>query len=187
MLPLNRFLELSNLICVSLISIFLGTAISLASGEETGGAAEASLESMPRTVEEARGRARWIHELMHGTLQVMHRDFFDDEETRKIPSASLEDVFAEMARSWSVGIRWLGGNATKDIDHEPEDRFEEAAVEALINGAPEYEAIQSDHFRFVGAIRLQNECLKCHVPNRTSLEDRVAGLSISIPMHPGKE
>jgi len=175
-------LKLPVLICVPLILLLVGGTFSPASEVDAEGEAEACQESMPRTVEEARGRARWIHELMRGTLQVMHRDFFDDEETKKIPSASLEDVFAEMARSWSVGIRWLGVNATKDIDHEPEDRFEVAAVEALNNGALEHEAVQSEYFRFVGAIRLQNECLKCHVPNRTSLEDRVAGLSISIPL-----
>ncbi|MGI9239836.1 MAG: hypothetical protein ACR2RV_03490 [Verrucomicrobiales bacterium] len=38
-------------------------------------------------------------------------------------------------------------------------------------------------FRFVGAIRLHNACLKCHVPFRQSLETRLAGLSISIPIH----
>ncbi|MEX2579449.1 MAG: DUF3365 domain-containing protein [Verrucomicrobiales bacterium] len=154
---------------------------------EEGEGETAGEENLPATVEEARGRARWMHEGFHGTLQVMHRDFFDDEETRHIPSASLEDVFDEMARSWSVEMRWLGVNATKGVDHKPQDPFEEEAAAALKAGEPEYEAMEEGRYRFVGAIRLQNECLKCHVPNRTSLEDRVAGLAISMPLKKQKE
>ncbi|MFV1995493.1 MAG: hypothetical protein ACC661_08650, partial [Verrucomicrobiales bacterium] len=52
----------------------------------------------PATVAEARGRARLLHETIHGALQVMHRDFFDPEDRHRIPSASLEDVFDELAR-----------------------------------------------------------------------------------------
>jgi hypothetical protein len=33
------------------------------------------IASLPATIEEARGRARWMHEGFHGALQVMHRDF----------------------------------------------------------------------------------------------------------------
>lgn len=80
-------------------------------------------------------------------------------------------------------IRWLGVNATKDVDHEPADEFEREAAAALSGGRKEFSAIEDDRFRYVGAIRLQNECLKCHVPNRKSLEDRVAGLAISIPLN----
>lgn len=138
--------------------------------------------SYPTTVSEARGRARWMHEAIRGALQVMHRDFFDDDEAHQIPSQSLEDVFAEMKRTWCVEIRWLGGNATKDIDHKPQDRFESRAIEALIAGEKEYELATERVFRYVGLVPLQNECLKSHVPRRTSLEDRVAGLAISFPI-----
>jgi hypothetical protein len=138
--------------------------------------------SLPATIEDARGRARWMHEGFHGALQVMHRDFFDDDEAGTLPSQSLDDVFKEMARSWAVEIRWLGVNATKGIDHEPKDRFEERAAAALAAGEIEFEQIEAGRYRYVGMIRLQNECLKCHVRNRTTNEDRVAGLAISFPM-----
>lgn len=146
-----------------------------------------NVESRPSTKEEALGRARWMHEAMHGALQVMHRDFFGDGNDGDsgfltLPSQSLEDVFEELARSWSVEIRWLGVNATKDIDHEPADEFEQKAADSLSKGAEEYAELEGDRFRYVGAIRLQNECLKCHVPDRRSLEDRVAGLAISMPL-----
>ncbi len=137
---------------------------------------------LPATVEEARSRARWLHETIHGALQVMHRDFFGDDETLNLPSQSLEDVFRELARSWSVEVRWLGVNATKSVDHEPQDQFERDAAKALLTGKPEYEGLERNHYRYVGAIRIQNECLKCHVPHRMSLEDRVAGLAITMPL-----
>jgi len=140
--------------------------------------------SLPATIEDARGRARWMHEGFHGALQVMHRDFFDDDAAGTLPSQALDDVFKEMARSWSVEIRWLGVNATKGIDHEPKDRFEENAAAALAAGEKEFELVEAGRYRYVGMIRLQNECLKCHVRNRTTLEDRVAGLAISFPLRP---
>ena len=75
-----------------------------------------------------------------------------------------------------------GVNATKGAGHEPDDDFEKAAAKALAAGKEEYEAVERGKFRFVGAIQIRNECLKCHVPNRTSLEDRVGGLAFTIPL-----
>jgi len=92
---------------------------------------------LPTSVQEARGRARWMHETIHGALQVMHRDFFGDDDTLTLPSQSLEDVFKELARSWNVEIRWLGVNATKDADHEPRDEFEKTAAKQLKEGKQE--------------------------------------------------
>jgi len=168
-----------------LLLILGGAAFSLAAAPDEDGEAvqtEKAKENLPSTLEEARGRARWLHEGFHGALQVMHRDFFDDDEAGTLPSQALDDVFAEMARSWSVEIRWMGVNATKGIDHHPKDRFEEKAAAALLSGEKEYEQIEEGRYRYVGMIRLQNECLKCHVRDRTTLEDRVAGLAISFPL-----
>ena len=157
--------------------------------ETDNGPTDIAANSIPATEKEAWGRARWMHELVHGTLQVMHRDFFGDgdDEALSLPSQSLEDVFKELARSWSVEIRWLGVNATKDIDHEPQNDFEKAAAKALEAGKTEYFEKGESRYRYVGAIRLQNQCLKCHVPDRKSLEDRVAGLVISMPIGEGSQ
>lgn len=178
-----------SLLCLALA----GAALLLqpsARGDESAVAEgkRVARESLPRTVEEARGRARWIHELMHGSLQVVHRDFFGDgdDESLALPSQSLDDVFAEMARSWNVEIRWLGVNATKGADHEPQDRFEEAAAQALLDGAREHEKVERGNYRFVGVVHIKNECLKCHDRNRTSVEEKLAGLAISIPLQDGK-
>lgn len=138
---------------------------------------------LPGSIEEARGRARWMHEALHGALQVMHRDFFEEDDPQNsLPSQSLDDVFAELERSHSVKVRWLGVNANKGKDHLPKDRFEEAAAAALAAGAPEYEAYDGRCYRYVGRVRIQNECLKCHLPDRTTLEDRVGGLAFSFPV-----
>jgi CxxC motif-containing protein (DUF1111 family) len=168
---------------IAVLSLVMGggSLIERVAGEEEPIVAKAEPQNLPRTVEDARGRARWVHEIIHGALQVMHRDFFDEDAVeRSLPSQSLDDVFAEMARTHGVEIRWLGGNATKGKDHFPKDAFEEAAVAALIAGKPEYEAVETGRYRFAGPIRMQNQCLKCHVRDRKSLEDRVAGLAISF-------
>lgn len=151
-------------------------ALSLASGSEP----EAAI-----TAKEAQGRARLLNETIHGALQVMHRDFFGGDEDLSLPSQSLKDVFKELERKFQVQVRWLGVNATKSTDHEAKDEFERQAAKALLKGAQEYAAIEGNLYRHVGAIKIQNECLKCHVPYRTTLEDRVAGLAISIPIKAG--
>lgn len=149
-----------------------------------------AIDDGPISIDEARARARLLHQTIHGTLQVMHRDFFDPDDQSKIPSASLESMFDELARTQQVKIRWLGVNAkTMNIDHEPNDEFERNAVNALSAGNPEFESVENNRYRFAGNIVLHNVCLKCHVPNRTSLEDRSAGLAITIPLdtpRPGK-
>jgi hypothetical protein len=145
-------------------------------------AIEIAPEKLPTGVDEARGRAQILHETIHGALQVMHRDFFVDDENLSLPSQSLQDVFKELTLKWGIEIRWLGVNAkTMDSDHKPKDRFEENAVEALAAGKTEFEAVERNIYRYAGLIKLQNECLKCHVPHRKSLEDRAAGLVINIP------
>ncbi|MBL9157036.1 MAG: DUF3365 domain-containing protein [Verrucomicrobiales bacterium] len=174
---------LTTLLSVILLPVAGGILTGPVGGGEKATTAERDPEGFPRSIEEARGRARWVHEIIHGALQVMHRDFFDEDAVeRSLPSQSLDDVFAEMARSHGVEIRWLGGNAGKGKDHVPKDGFEEKAVAALIAGAPEYEGVETGRYRFVGPIKMQNQCLKCHVRDRKSLEDRVGGLAISFPL-----
>ncbi len=113
----------------------------------------------------------------------MHRDFFEEEESHTLPSQSLEDVFAAMKDRWQVELHWLTVNAAPmNVEHNPRDAFEKQAVKALAAGAEEYEAVDGNRFRYAGAIRLGSQCLKCHVPQRTSLEDRTAGLVITIPL-----
>src|SRR6056297_2731165 len=69
---------------------------------------ESVSEAMPASSEaEARARAMMLHEMVRGTLQIMHRDFFDEDDAHAIPSASLEDVFHEMGKSYDMRLKWL--------------------------------------------------------------------------------
>lgn len=145
----------------------------------TGAAGE---EEEPELAE-ARLRAQLLHETIHGALQVMHRDFFKEDERHRIPSSSLEDVFKELERGWQVKVRWLSVNAkAMNIDHEPKDAFERKAAKAITEGEESHDARDGKLYRFAGAITLGNECLKCHVPDRTSLENRKAAVVFTMPV-----
>lgn len=136
------------------------------------------------TVAEADARARLLHETIHGAIQIVHRDFFDVDNPGAIPSASLEDVFASLAESYQVELKWLIVETdVLNVDHQPKDDFERAAVKALRKGDPHYSEVEQDRYRFAGPIRLASQCLKCHVKQRLTTEDRTAGLSISMPLN----
>lgn len=143
--------------------------------------------SPPTTVEEARSRAKLLHETIRGALQVMHRDFFDDEEPDAIPSASMQDVFDELSHSYQLKAKWLVVETdVVNVDHKPSDDFERAAVKALADGQTFFEAVEAEQYRSAGAIRLGSQCLKCHLTMRKSTEARTAGLLISMPLKNAK-
>jgi hypothetical protein len=146
-------------------------------------AAPATAAKPPASLDEARARARLLHEAIHGALQVMHRDFYREGEKLPLPSRSLDDVFAEMARTHGVQIRWMAVNAqAMNVDHEAQDEFEKHAVEVLAAGQEEYGAVESGRYRHAGRVKLASDCLGCHLPSRNSTRDRVAGLVISMPV-----
>jgi hypothetical protein len=141
-----------------------------------------------QTVREARGRAKLLHETIQGSLQVMHRDFFVEDESRAIPSASLEDVFGALSKRYKVDMKWLVVDTdVVNVDHLPQGAFEIQAARELAGGKPRFEAVDNDHYRYAGSIRLASQCLKCHVKDRTSIRDRTAGLLISMPLEPSAE
>ena len=144
---------------------------------------KATAAQNPATTTEARARARLLHETIHGVLQVVHRDFFREDESLGIPSRSLDDVFSELERSHHVKLRWLAVNAkAMNVDHQPQNEFEREAVKVLRAGKTEYESFTPESFRFVGSIHLSAQCLKCHLPLRTNNEARAAGLVITMPL-----
>ncbi len=174
---------------IVIITLFSGLVIwethssRIVEAEETTDQAEQKSDNSPTTLIEARGRARLLHETIHGTLQVIHRDFFQEDESLVIPSHSLEDVFKELARSYDVKIRWLAVNAkAMNIDNEPKSPFELDAAKALAKGQREFEKLTKNSYQFAGPIRLPSQCLKCHLPRRTSNKDRIAGLTISMTL-----
>lgn len=179
------------LILLCILVFFAGAPLFRSAGDaacaedlKSGDVHEATpSNNAPGSVAEAKARARLLHETLHGALQVMHRDFFDDEEPRRIPSKSLEDVFSELARSHNVKLQWLAVSAEAlNIDHKPSNEFEKQAAKALSAGEKEYESVTENSYRYVGSIKLASQCLKCHLPNRTSVKDRAAGLVITMPL-----
>ncbi|EMB16618.1 signal peptide protein [Rhodopirellula europaea 6C] len=144
---------------------------------------ESSRDHPKTTLVEARTRAAILHETLHGTLQVMHRDFFREDEGLSIPSRSLEDVFAELEKSHGIQLRWIAVDLkAMNVDNEPETGFEERAVKSLKTGKPSFDETEKDVYRFAGRIRLSATCLSCHASRRSSNDDRAAALVISIPL-----
>lgn len=168
------------------VLLIVGAALSLLElrAEAPPSEAESDAIPAPTSVVEARARARLLHESIHGTLQIVHRDFFMEDESHSIPSASLEDMFAELSKSYQVELKWLVVETDiVNVDHQAVDDFEKAAVAALKDGQPRFEAVEDERYRFAGPIRLASQCLKCHVQHRTSTADRTAGLLISMPLN----
>lgn len=135
------------------------------------------------SVDEARRRAEILHEAMHATLQVVHLQYFREDEGIAIPAATLRTVFRELGRRQGVELRWLAVNAqAMNADHEAKSDFEKAAVAKLAAGDSSHEQVDGGTYRHVGAVVLESECLKCHEPNRNDVRPRTAGLLIAMPV-----
>lgn len=151
--------------------------------QEDASKASTSAVEAPRSVDEARGRARLLHETVHATLHYVHHAYFREDEGLKIPAATLEDIFKELESAHKVRLRWLAVNArAMDIDHEAGDDFETAAAKAIAGGAEYHEVQEGRTCRFAGSITLAAECLSCHLPARSSNDPRAAALTIEIPL-----
>lgn len=148
------------------------------------GAAEPAAAESP-ALAAARRQAESLHEAMHATLRIVHHQYFREDEGLAIPAEILKGVFDEVEQHQGITLRWLvvDGQAM-NTDHKPQDAFETAAVRALKQGATAHETVAEGVYRRAGAITLSNECLKCHIPRRSSNDDRTAGLLISIPLQP---
>jgi hypothetical protein len=164
--------------------LLLASALVLGDEKQPNSQSRSEIDiSPPSNPEEARSRAKILHEMVSGTLQVMHRDFFDEENSHAIPSASLKDVFHEMGKSYDVQMKWLTVNTDLvNVDHQAKSAFEKAAVKELAAGKQMAEKVEERSYQYAGAIRLGSQCLKCHVQRRTSNEDRTAGVVITMPI-----
>ena len=134
------------------------------------------------TLEVARAQAELLHATIHSTLQAVHREYYREDEGLTIPSATLDKVFAELASEHKVKVHWLAIDAqAMNVDHQARDEFERRSVSELTKGKTEFEVAEPGLYRRTGRIVLGSQCLKCHLPGRTSNQDRAAGLVISIP------
>lgn len=138
------------------------------------------------SVAEARRQAEILHTTVHASLQFVHHRLYREDEGLPLPAAVMREVFAELEAEQPVKLRWLvvEGQAM-NADHVANDQFERDAVAALIKGAPAYEQVADGVYRRAGPITLGNVCLKCHVPDRKTTDDRMAGLVVAIPVDSG--
>jgi hypothetical protein len=131
---------------------------------------------------EARQRAELLHEFVHETLLAVHHHYYREDEGMLLPATTMRGVFEKFGQSRGVQLRWLAVDAEPmNVEHAAKDDFERAAVKALKSGEKLFESVSADQYRYAGPIVLTSECLKCHVPNRTSVRDRLAGIVISMP------
>lgn len=184
--PRNRLWVASALL--GLVGLFtLGISRPSLSADEPEKVAdgEAAAVPPPSSVKEARARARLLHETLHGTLQYVHREYYRENEGLKIPAVTLKSVFRDVEATHKVKLGWLAVNArAMSVDHEPSDDFQKEAVKAISEGREAFETVEKGIFRYAGAIVLHAECLKCHLPARTSNKPRSAAIVISMPLHP---
>lgn len=170
--------------CAALAIVFSLASLTFATGEEPpdGSAKKSEVVARP-SLAEARRQAETLHTVMHSTLQIVHHEYYRLDEGLPIPAATFKNVFAAMEAEHHVKLRWLTveGQAMNS-DHKPRDSFEHEAVAALKSGKPAFERAENGVYRRAGPITLLNDCLKCHLPNRTSTKNRTAGLIISIPI-----
>jgi len=168
----------ATLLVILPFALLMLTALGVAAPES----APAEQKQKSRvTLQEARGQSKLLHETFHVTLQVVHQQYFRQGEKVQIPSRTLDTVFEELSRERDIEFRWISVNAeAMNINHEPRDAFEKKAAKAIATGKDSYEQVEKGVYRRAGRIALLNQCLKCHLPNRTSTKTRSAALIINM-------
>lgn len=169
---------------VGLVILLVVVALSVArSDEQVTASREVPAPVAIPTLEQARRQAEILHTTMHATLQIVHHRYYQEDEGLLLPAATLKEVFAEVEQEQGIKLRWLAVEGqVMNTDHSARDEFERQAAKALQKGEPAYELVENGTYRRAGPITLSNHCLKCHVPDRKSTEDRTAGLIISMPV-----
>jgi hypothetical protein len=138
----------------------------------------------PVSVEEARARAKLLHNVYSSTLDVMHHRYFRSDHA-VLPARAMEDVFADMDKQSNIQARWISVNTTAmSIQHEPASEFEKKAAGELASGKSEFERVENGFLLRATPIPLKGGCVGCHTkpsptPDKTP---RFAGLVICIPV-----
>jgi hypothetical protein len=138
----------------------------------------------PVTVEEARERAKLMHNIYAKTLLVVHHHYFRREGS-VLPARALEDVFAGIDEQSNIKARWIAVNTPPmSINHKPEGEFEEKAAAQIAEGKAAYERVEGGYYKRAGMIPLGVGCVGCHTKlfQTQAKTPRFAGLVISIPV-----
>lgn len=124
----------------SIILFYCWAAIAIFPAASEEPSKKAFLIERPNTVGQARNRALLLHEVIGRTLQVMHRDLFDEDDSFAIPSRSMEDIFIELSRGYHVSLKWLNvGTDVLNEDHLPDTVFEHESAMQLAAGKESHE------------------------------------------------
>ena len=144
----------------------------------------ADTQAADTTVSQARRQAEILHSTLHSSLRVIHDRYYREDEALPIPAAIFGEVFKDVETEQHVKLRWLAVEGlAMNSDHKPADEFERQAAEKLKAGERFHEIIANGLYRRAAPITLSGHCLKCHMPDRRSTRDRVAGLIIAIPVN----
>ena len=140
------------------------------------------------SVDQARDRARLLHDVSIAALESMHRTYFQREKSI-IPSFVMEDVFGQIKRQWKVEAHWIAVNMkAMSVDHEPKTVFEKQAAREIAAGEVAYEEIADGIYRRAGAVHLGAACVNCHGGffRDPGNSPKYAGLVISLRIDDGQ-
>ncbi len=158
--------------------------VSSENSSETAAAELVDTQAADTTVSQARRQAEILHSTLHSSLRVIHDRYYREDEALPIPAAIFGEVFKDVETEQHVKLRWLAVEGlAMNSDHKPADEFERQAAEKLKAGERFHEIIANGLYRRAAPITLSGHCLKCHMPDRRSTRDRVAGLIIAIPVN----
>ena len=170
-------------VCMTLLSLAANVAITPADENVPTKTSPEESADAPTTVSEARRQAEILHSTLHSSLRVIHDRYYTEDEGLPIPAAILGEVFRDVEAEQHVKLRWLAVEGlAMNSDHKPADEFERKAAEKLKAGERSHEITGEGVYQRAAPITLSSHCLKCHMPDRKSTRDRVAGLIISIPV-----
>ena len=185
-IPMTKLRRLRSVINLTVTLLLCATIDRIAPADEsvsTKTSPEPSVSTSTTNVSEARRQAEILHSTLHSSLRVIHDRYYKEDEGLPIPAAILGEVFKDVEAEHKIKLRWLAVEGlAMNSDHKPADEFERKAAEKLKVGERSHEITADGVYRRAAPITLSGHCLKCHMPDRKSTRDRIAGLIISIPV-----
>ena len=154
------------------------------SAEDATGTADPTHRVEPVSLEQARERAKLLHQVYAATLEAVHTNYF--EGCRGVaPARAMKDIFRDVEQESGIQARWISASfKAMNIGHEPQTEFEKHAALELARGADPVETVEEGFYRRAAGVPFQGSCIGCHSENfgSTSPRRKYAGLIISIPV-----
>ena len=123
-------------------------------------------------LEDARVKAKLLHDVYSSTLDVMHHHYFREDRSA-IPARVMEDIFTELEERENIKAGWISVNAkAMSIDHEPDTDFEKQAAKTLASGQKDYERVEKGMYQRATGISLMESRLSWLPPGIRSLRQK---------------